>query len=106
MAIHMGDPFSMSGNQYEGRWPKRVHPDPADSDRFVCDGCHKKFDIDDSIKPLGKKGPMLCPGCAGDPAMQLTPETRPVTPADWDRAASDSTNMSLFENKAIQPEDL
>ena len=39
--------------------------DPADDDMFVCDRCGGVFDIEDSIKPEGKKGPIVCPACAG-----------------------------------------
>lgn len=33
-----------------------------DYDMFECEGCHKYFDIEDSVKH-GKKGLMYCPAC-------------------------------------------
>jgi len=35
-----------------------------DDDMFECDECHRVLDIDDSVKPAGKKGPMLCGACS------------------------------------------
>jgi len=37
--------------------------DLADRDLFECDECHIIFDIDDSHKPKGKKGSMICQVC-------------------------------------------
>lgn len=36
--------------------------EPRD-DEFVCDACGGIFDVEDSFKPQGKKGPMICPKC-------------------------------------------
>jgi len=33
-------------------------------DEFLCEGCNQIFDVEDSIKPSGKKGGMYCPDCA------------------------------------------
>lgn len=33
-------------------------------DSFICESCGYLFDVDDSIKPQGKKGPMICVTCA------------------------------------------
>lgn len=36
---------------------------PADDD-FICEHCGAIFDVEESVKPYGKKGPMLCATCA------------------------------------------
>jgi hypothetical protein len=33
-------------------------------DEFRCEGCQRVFDVEDSVKPAGKKGPMYCEACA------------------------------------------
>jgi len=38
--------------------------DPVDDDKFQCEICKQIRDIDDSMKPLGKKGGMICVSCS------------------------------------------
>lgn len=38
------------------------HPDP-NADEFVCDECGKIDDIENSHKPEGKKGKLICTAC-------------------------------------------
>jgi hypothetical protein len=33
-------------------------------DSFMCECCAGVFDIEESVKPYGKKGPMMCEACA------------------------------------------
>jgi len=41
----------------------RPSEDLADDDKFQCERCGGTFDNDYSVKPEGKKGPMICEGC-------------------------------------------
>lgn len=36
----------------------------ADNDEFRCEQCKDVYDIEDSVKPNGKKGPMICVECS------------------------------------------
>jgi hypothetical protein len=33
-------------------------------DSFMCECCAGVFDVEESVKPYGKKGPMMCEACA------------------------------------------
>jgi len=35
-------------------------------DEFQCESCGNIFDVEDGIKPDGKKGALYCTGCAID----------------------------------------
>jgi hypothetical protein len=38
----------------------------ADNDEFRCEKCKQVFDIENSVKPEGKKGPIICVECSED----------------------------------------
>lgn len=42
----------------------QVEVEVVGDDDFICERCGGIFDVEDSVKPYGKKGPMLCTSCA------------------------------------------
>lgn len=41
-----------------------THGLDLEDDTFICERCACIFDIEESVKPYGKKGPMMCAACA------------------------------------------